>query len=91
MTITFPGIGHTLHVLEQSHIPWKDTEHTSFRYAGSLTECFVHEVPIKADVCNTSGSNLYVHIATIFIHHQHTVTSIQEQIDSIATIITMSY
>ena len=44
--VTFSGIGHTI-----SHLPWENTVHTSYKYAGSLSHLvtiLTHQVHITA-------------------------------------------
>ena len=61
--VTFPGTGHT--PPEQCHLPWENTSHMSYEYAGSLSHlshnsrppgshhCWVGCCSMEWDVCLT--------------------------------------
>ena len=63
--VTFPGIGHTQ--LKQSHLPWENTAHMSYKYAGSLSHCHNFRPP-GTHCCWVGRGSMKWQVCQILLH-----------------------
>ena len=67
--VVFPGIGHT--PIEQSHLPWENSAHTSYKHTSSLSHSGHNFCPPGTCHCSVDKGSMEWEVCPTLLHMTH--------------------